>query len=140
MSRTTSFAISGADRECLASAFGGSGGSRSFTVQTEDGAVELPAAAAEAVRRVLSELASGAAVYVLADDAELTTQEAADLLGISRTYLVRVVDQGKLPAHLVGTHRRLRLADVLAYEERRNARLQAVADITASDAADVPYR
>jgi hypothetical protein len=54
---------------------------------------------------------------------------------------VRLVDQGKLPAHLVGTHRRLRATDVLAYQARRNARLEAVAEITEADvAAGVPYR
>ena len=110
-------------------------------MQTEHGVVELPAAAAEAVRHLLVELATGAAVHVLADDTELTTQQAADLLGISRTYLVRLVDQGKLPAHLVGTHRRLDAADVLAYRARRDVRLSAVADITEADVATgVPYR
>lgn len=136
-----SYAVAGADRERLASALAQPGTSGPVKVQTRDGVIELPAAAAEAVRHLLGELASGAAVHVLADDAELTTQEAADLLGISRTYLVRLVDQGKLPAHLVGTHRRLRVADVLAYQARRNARLEAVAAISEADgAAGVPYR
>lgn len=141
MSKTLSYAVSGPDRERLASAFTSPGAPGPVTVQTEAGVVELPAAAAEAVRHLLVELASGASVHVLADDAELTTQEAADLLGISRTYLVRLVDEGKVPAHLVGTHRRLRAADVLAYQARREARLQAVAEITEADvAAGVPYR
>lgn len=110
-------------------------------MQTNEGLVELPAVAAEAVRRLLVELASGASVHVLADDAELTTQEAANVLGISRTYLVRLVDEGKLPAKLVGTHRRLRAADVLTYRARREARLQAVAEITEGDvAAGIVYR
>ena len=141
MSKTLSYAVSGPDRERLATAFAHSGTSGPFRVHTEEGVVELPAAAAEAVRHLLVELSSGAAVHVLADDAELTTQEAADLLGISRTYLVRLVDEGKVRAHLVGTHRRLRAADVLAYQARRDARLKAVAEITESDvAADIAYR
>jgi excisionase family DNA binding protein len=141
MSKTLSYAVSGSDRERLASAFTDPEAPGPVTVQTDDGVVELPEAAAEAVRHLLVELASGASVHVLADDAELTTQEAADLLGISRTYLVRLVDEGKVPAHLVGTHRRLRAADVLAYQARREARLQAVAEITEADAAaGIPYR
>jgi excisionase family DNA binding protein len=141
MSKALSFAVSGPDRKRLATVFADPATSGPVRVQTDEGVVELPAAAAEAVRHLLVELASGAAVHVLADDAELTTQEAADLLGISRTYLVRLVDQGKLPAHLVGTHRRLRATDVLAYQARRNARLEAVAEITEADvAAGVPYR
>jgi excisionase family DNA binding protein len=141
VSRILTVEVSGADRDRLAIAFADRDSSGPVQIHTEDGVVELPQAAAEAVRHLLVELASGAAVYVLAEDAEMTTQEAADLLGISRTYLVRLVDQGKLPAHLVGTHRRLRAADVLAYQARRNARLKAVADITESHAAaGVPYR
>lgn len=136
-----SFEVSGTDRERLASAFAASGSAGPVSVQTADGVVELPAVAAEAVRHLLVELASGSAVHVLARDAELTTQEAADLLGISRTYIVRLVDQGTLSAHLVGTHRRLRAADVLAYQARRETRLRAVAEITETDvAAGVPYR
>jgi excisionase family DNA binding protein len=140
MSKSLAYAISGPDRKRLATVFADPATSGPVRVQTDEGVVELPAAAAAAVRHLLVELASGAAVHVLADDAELTTQEAADLLGISRTYLVRLVDQGKLPAHLVGTHRRLRAADVLAYQARRNTRLEAAAAITEADrAAGVPY-
>jgi excisionase family DNA binding protein len=141
MSKSFAYAISGPDRKRLATVFADPATSGPVRVQTDEGVVELAAAAAAAVRHLLVELASGAVVHVLADDAELTTQEAADLLGISRTYLVRLVDQGKLPAHLVGTHRRLRAADVLAYQARRNTRLEAAAAISEADrAAGVPYR
>jgi excisionase family DNA binding protein len=142
VSKALPYAVTGTDRERLATAFPRSGASSEpVKVETGDRVIELPAAAADAVRHLLAELASGASVHVLARDAELTTQEAADLLGLSRTYLVRLIDQGKLPARLVGTHRRVRVADVLAYQARRSARLQAVAEITRSDrAADIPYQ
>lgn len=141
MSKTPAYAVSGRDRKRLATVFADLETSGPVRVQTDEGVVELPGAAAAAVRHLLVELASGAAVHVLADDAELTTQEAADLLGISRTYLVRLIEQGTLPAYLVGTHRRLRAADVLAYQARRNARLEAAEAITEADrAAGVPYR
>jgi excisionase family DNA binding protein len=78
---------------------------------------------------------------VLAENAELTAQEAANLLGISRTYLVRLIDQGRLQAHLVGTHLHLRAVDVLTYQARRNARLDAVAEVSEADrAAGITYR
>jgi excisionase family DNA binding protein len=113
---------------------------RPIAVSTSGGIVNLPPAAAAAVRRLLQELATGTAVHLVAEDAELTTQQAAVLLGVSRTYVARLVDAGKLPARRVGTHRRLRVADVLAYRARRGARLNAVDDISAADrAAGVPY-
>jgi excisionase family DNA binding protein len=84
---------------------------------------------------VLRELAAGARVLVVAEDAELTTQQAADLLGLSRTFVVRLIDDGKLPAHMAGTHRRIRAVDAVAYARRRAARLAAVDAITDADRA-----
>ena len=66
-------------------------------------------------------------------DADLTTQQAAELLGLSRTYVVRLIDQGTLPGHMVGTHRRLRASDVLAYRTDRAHRLDALDAITSAD-------
>ena len=103
--------------------------------------MELPPTARAAVRQLLSDLAAGTAVHLLTDETELTSQDAADILGISRTYVVRLIDNGKLPAHMVGTHRRLRAADVLAYKARRDDRLAGVDAIAEADAAaGVPYR
>ena len=136
-----SYTVSGADRERLASAFTDPDSARPVSILTGDGVFELPPAAADAVRQLLVDLASGASVHVLAENIELTTQEAANVLGISRTYLVRLIDQGAITAHLVGTHRRVRVADVLAYQARRDDRLRAVASVTDEDAAaGIPYR
>ncbi len=141
MSKTLAYTISASDRKRLASTFADPDAAGPVSVQTDAGVVELPAAAADAVRHLLGELASGASVHVFADDAELTTQEAADLLGLSRTYVVRLIDQGTISARMAGTHRRLRVTDVLAYESHRKSRLKAVAGITEADVvAGVPYR
>lgn len=137
MSKVVAYAASHDERERISDALADG----VVRVQTPRGGVKLPAIAAEAVRHLLAELAAGASVHVLADEAELTTQQAADLLGISRTYLVRLVDDGKIAAHLAGTHRRLYAAEVLAYQARRAERLADVADVTAADvAAGVPFR
>lgn len=109
--------------------------------RTDRGDADLPPEASDAVRLLLADLAAGSAVHLLTDDADLTTQEAANILGISRTYVVRLVDDTKLPARLVGTHRRLRAADVLAYKARRDARLAGVDAVADADAAArVPNR
>lgn len=92
--------------------------------------IKLPADAGRAVKRLLNDLASGASVHLITGGAELTTQQAADILGLSRTFVVRLIDQGDLKGHLVGTHRRLKATDVLEYKARRDARL---AELTAID-------
>jgi excisionase family DNA binding protein len=95
--------------------------------------ITLPAEAGRAVKRLLHHLASGASVHLTTGDAEMTTQEAADILRLSRTYVIRLIDQGKLKGHLVGTHRRLKATDVLEYKARQDARLAGLAELTAID-------
>ncbi len=102
--------------------------------------VRLPPGVSRAVRRLLDRLAAGEAVQMVSADTELTSREAAELLGISRTYLVRLVDEGRIPARMVGTHRRLKASDVLAYRRDREERLAKVAAIAQADAElGIPY-
>jgi excisionase family DNA binding protein len=140
VSEVERYEVPQAERKRLAAVVG-EPGTGPIAVSTPGGVVELPRAAGNAVRRLLEELAAGTAVHLIADDAQLSTREAGELLGISRTYVTRLVDEGKLPAHRVGTHRRLRAADVLAYKARRAQRLAAVDAIVDGDrAAGVTYR
>jgi excisionase family DNA binding protein len=75
----------------------------------------------KSVDKLARAILSGKEAAVVPTEKELTTQEAADLIGISRQYLVQLVDRGVIPATKTGTHRRLRLKDVLDYiaEQRR---------------------
>lgn len=79
----------------------------------------------ESIRIVLviaiDELAKGNAVSVVPVHAQLTPRQAAELLGVSRPYVVRLLDEGRIPATRVGAHRRLLLSDVLAFKQGRDA-------------------
>jgi excisionase family DNA binding protein len=81
----------------------------------------LPAAAVRLLGAVLTELAKGNAVTLMAHHAELTTQEAADLLNVSRPFLIGLLESGQLPHHKVGTHRRVRFSDLMTYKRRRDS-------------------
>ncbi len=88
--------------------------------------VVLPSVAVPLLKQVLELIAQGKAVTILARDTELSTQEGADLLNVSRPYFVGLLDSGELPHRKVGTHRRVLLEDVLTYkrqlaEKRREA-------------------
>lgn len=94
--------------------------------------ITLPPSAAKLLIDGLAELAKGHDVRLLPVHAELTTQEAAELLNLSRQYVVRLLDDGKIPSHKVGTHRRVRVADVMAYKQALDAdRLDALKKLVA---------
>ncbi len=92
----------------------------------DGGVLLLPRPAVDLLRRALAEIAQGHAVTVTALDAELTTQQAANHLKVSRPHLIRLLEEGKIRFRRVGTHRRVRFGDLEAYrgkaeEERRQA-------------------
>lgn len=81
--------------------------------------LRLPPKVLRLFAEMLGSLAQGKAVTIMRKELDVTTQEAAMLLNVSRPYLVRLLEEGKLPFHKVGTHRRIRFADVLQYKEDR---------------------
>lgn len=90
-----------------------------FDEKDEAHRVELPVSALRLLVEILAELAQGNAVKVVPIHAELTTQEAADLLNVSRPHLVKLLEDGALPFHKTGKHRRVRFADVMQYKAAR---------------------
>jgi excisionase family DNA binding protein len=98
-----------------------------FRENGKETSVDVPAAALRLLAGALAEMGKGNAVVVAPIRSELTTNEAAALLGVSRPFLIRLIDDGKIPAHKVGNHRRLLMQDVLSYKQRsRKDRLKAL--------------
>lgn len=82
--------------------------------------IQIPAPVHRLLATMVHELARGNAVTILPVHTELTTQQAADLLNVSRPFLVQLLESGMIAFHRVGTHRRVRLQDVIAYRQARS--------------------
>ena len=91
-----------------------------FDEQNEAHTVELPTSALRLLVDILAELAAGNAVKVVPVHAELTSQEAADLLNVSRPHFIKLLDAGELSYHKTGKHRRVRFADLMDYKKQRD--------------------
>ena len=85
--------------------------------QSEDHVV-LPKQTAVWVRDLLEDMAEGRLVRPPEPDEEMTTQQVANLLGVSRPFVIKLIDEGRLPGHKVGTHRRVYTRDAHAYKQR----------------------
>lgn len=103
-----------------------------FTLRAPDGqTVPIPESVFFILERVAEVLARGDAITVVPVGKEMTTQQAADLLNVSRQYLVRLLNEGKLVHTKVGKHRRLRIEDVLAFKEQRDrSRMRSLDKLT----------
>lgn len=94
--------------------------------------VELPAAAVRLLVEMLSTMGEGNAVSLHSSHTVLSTQAAAELLGVSRPFLIKQLEEGAIPFHKVGTHRRILLGDLMAYKRETNRRrLEAIAELAA---------
>ena len=107
-------------------------------VRLDDGQeLVLPRGAARLLSHLLTEMARGNAVTLIPIHAELTTQEAADMLNVSRPYLIRLLEEGKIPFHKAGTHRRVKFTDLQSFRTKVEAERQAAMDELARQAQEL---
>ena len=90
-----------------------------ITVKAETAGVELPSGLVKLMLEVMTQIAKGQRVQIIPKDMDLTTAETADLLNVSRPYIVQLLGEGKLPFHMVGSHRRVKLEDALEFKAQQ---------------------
>ena len=101
-----------------------------------DEPLELPAGAVTLLLDILGAMASGQGVTLIPEDAELTSVQAADILHVSRPFLIKLLDKGQIPYRRVGKHRRIRMEDVMNYKQAIDQEREAVLDRLVEDAQE----
>lgn len=105
-------------------------------IQLDGHDLVLPRQALTLLRDLLAEMAQGNAVTVVPTHAELTTQEAANILNVSRPYLIKLLENGQIPFSRTGTHRRIRYRELMAYKQQRDEESEAALDELTRQAQD----
>lgn len=105
----------------------------------EGGDIVVPRSALTALTQILATFARGEGVTVLPAQAELTTQQAADAMKVSRPYLIGLLESGKIAYRTVGTHRRVQAASLVAYMREDEAMRRAAADALSAETRELGF-
>jgi excisionase family DNA binding protein len=96
--------------------------------------LELPDTVFRLLKDIVRNMQLGRAIVLIPENQQLTTQRAADLLGVSRPHLIKLLEAAELPYHKAGSHRRIYLRDLVAYQKRRDAERKRALDRIAKEA------
>ncbi len=88
----------------------------------------LPRAVFQVLKQIVEHMMHGRVILLVPQSRELTTQEASEVLGVSRPFLIKLLEQKKIPFVKVGSHRRIKLSDLMSYKERREAEQERALD------------
>lgn len=114
--------------------------SRAKLMSPDGRAQILPGSLQEFLAKLMTGLSEGRSVALVQDDAPLTTVEGARMLGVSRQFLIKLLEHGEIPYHMVGTHRRIYLRDLMAYKAKRDShRRKILDDLTRAEAEEGLY-
>ncbi|MBU7581685.1 MAG: helix-turn-helix domain-containing protein [Nostoc sp. TH1S01] len=97
-------------------------GSQPQLIGANNEAITIPESVYQVLRQVVHAMALGKIVSIAIQEQELTTQQAADFLNVSRPYLIKLLEQGDIPYIRVGTHRRVRFEDLMNYKQQRDVK------------------
>ena len=90
----------------------------SLRIQDSDEVINIPLKALKLLSSIIENMAEGKSIALMPTDAEISTQQAADILNVSRPHIIKLLEKGELPFKKVGSHRRILLQDMLQYEAK----------------------
>lgn len=101
--------------------------------------ITIPESVYEVLRQVVHAMALGQAISIAPQEQEMTTQQAADILNVSRPYLIKLLEQGEIPCIKVGTHRRIRHQDLISYKQQRDTKRSNLLDELIQESQDMGF-
>lgn len=105
-----------------------------LSIQGSDEVIAIPLKALKLLNSIISNMAQGKSIALMPTDAEITTQQAAEILNVSRPHVIKLLEKGEIPYRKVGSHRRILLQDILDYESKFRSNRRKKLDDLAKEA------